>query len=179
MNTLTIDKNAVKELHIQYDLIVSLENDLDRDSLIQAFQVKGANAINDLIASDEMDPNTVNLVLGSLIDLQVRDYAIGITNESNRDKLINIWSALAIIAPKGSIAPVATLCAVVNYESGNEKTALEWLTEAQKDNSEYALTKLITRVINAGWGADSFAVMRQQLHPKVVAAIYGKNDENN
>jgi hypothetical protein len=118
-------------------------------------------------------------VLGSLIDLQVRDYAIGITNESNRDKLINIWSALAIIAPKGSIAPVATLCAVVNYESGNEKTALEWLSVASKDNSEYALTKLITRVVNAGWGADSFAVMRQQLHPKVVKVIYGENDENN
>lgn len=179
MNTLTINKNAVKELHLKYDLITSLENDLDRDSLIQAFQVKGANAINDLIASDEMDPNIVDLVLGSLIDLQVRDYAVGITTDSNRDKLINVWSALAIIAPKGSVAPVATLCAIANYENGNEKTALEWLALASKDDSEYALTKLITRVINAGWGRDSFSVMRQELHPKVVATIYGKNDENN
>ena len=179
MNTLTINKNAVKELHIQYDLITSLENSEDRDSLIQAFQVKGANAINDLIASDEMDTNTINLVLGSLVDLQVRDYAVGITTESNRDKLINVWSALAIIAPKGSVAPVATLCAIANYESGNEKTALEWLAEAQKDNSEYALTKLISRVIAAGWGAEQFGVMRQQLHPKIVKVIYGKNDENN
>jgi hypothetical protein len=179
VNTLTINKNAVKELQIQYDLIVSLENDLDRDSLIQAFQVKGANAINDLIASDDIDTDTANLVLGSLIDLQVRDYAVGITTESNRDKLINVWSALAIIAPKGSIAPVATLCAIANYESGNEKTALEWLDLAGKDNSEYALTKLISRVIAAGWGSDSFALMRQQLHPKVVKVIYSKNDENN
>lgn len=179
MNTLTIDKNTVKQLHESYDLIVSLENDLDRDIAIQAFQVKGANAINDLIASDEMDPNTVNLVLGSLVDLQVRDYAVGITTESNRDKLINVWSALAIIAPKGSVAPVATLCAIANYEGGNEKTALEWLAEAQKDESEYPLAKLISRVIAAGWGAEQFGVMRQQLHPKIVKVIYGKNDENN
>jgi hypothetical protein len=179
VNTLTIDKNTVKQLHESYDVITSLENGEDRDTLIQAFQVKGANAINDLIASDEMDPNIINLVLGSLIDLQVRDYAVGITTESNRDKLINVWSALAIIAPKGSVAPVATLCAIANYESGNEKTALEWLDLAGKDNSEYALTKLISRVIAAGWGAEQFGVMRQQLHPKVVKVIYGKNDENN
>lgn len=179
MNTLTINKNAVKELHTQYDLITSLENDLDRDNLIQDFQVKGANAINDLIASDEMDPNIVDLVLGSLVDLQVRDYAVGITTDSNRDKLINVWSTLAIIAPKGSVAPVATLCAIVNYENGNEQTALEWLSSAQNDIQEYPLAKLITRVINAGWGAEGFAEMRQQLHPKVVATIYGKNDENN
>ena len=179
MNTLTIDKNKVSELHESYDVITSLENGEDRDTLIQAFQVKGANAINDLIASDEMDPNTINLVLGSLVDLQVRDYAVGITTESNRDKLINIWSALAIIAPSGFIAPVATLCAIANYESGNEKTALEWLSKAQKDESEYPLAKLINRVIQAGWGAEHFAVMRKQLHPKVVATIYGKNNENN
>ena len=179
MNTLTIDKNTVKQLHESYDVITSLENGEDRDTLIQAFQVKGANAINDLIASDEMDPNIINLVLGSLIDLQVRDYAVGITTESNRDKLINVWSALAIIAPKGSVAPVATLCAIANYESGNEKTALEWLDLAAKDNSEYPLAKLISRVIAAGWGAEQFGVMRQQLHPKVVKVIYGKNDENN
>ena len=179
MNTLTIDKNKVGELHESYDVIVSLENGLDRDSAIQAFQVKGANAINDLIASDEMDPNIINLVLGSLVDLQVRDYAVGITTESNRDKLINVWSALAIIAPKGSVAPVATLCAIANYESGNEKTALEWLDLAGKDDSEYPLAKLISRVIAANWGAEQFAVMRQQLHPKVVKVIYGENDENN
>ena len=179
MNTLTINKNAVKELHTQYDLITSLENDLDRDNAIQDFQIKGANAINDLIASDEMDPNTINLVLGSLVDLQVRDYAVGSTTESNRDKLINVWSALAIIAPKGAIAPVATLCAIVNYENGNEQTALEWLSSAQNDIQEYPLAKLISRVIAAGWGSDSFSLMRQQLHPKVVATIYGKNDENN
>lgn len=179
MNTLTIDKNKLEELHQNYDAIVNQEDGIARDIAFQTFQISGANAINDLIASDEMDPNIINLVLGSLVDLQVRDYAVGITTESNRDKLINIWSALAIIAPKGSIAPVATLCAIANYESGNEKTALEWLAKAQKDESEYPLAKLISRVIAAGWGSEQFGVMRQQLHPKIVKVIYGKNDENN
>jgi hypothetical protein len=176
MNTLEINKDKVSELRQKYDAIVSQEEGIARDIAFQTFQISGANAINDLIASDEMDANTINLVLGSLVDLQVRDYAVGITTESNRNKLINIWSALAIIAPKGSIAPVATLCAIANYESGNEKTALEWLAEAQKDESEYPLAKLIGKVIKAGWGAEGFAEMRKQLHPKVVATIYGDNE---
>jgi len=179
MNTLTINKNKVKELHQNYDEIVNREEGIARDIAFQAFQVKGANAINDLIASDEMDPNIINLVLGSLIDLQVRDYAVGITDESNRDKLINIWSELAKIAPKGAIAPVATLCAIANYESGNVKTALEWLSSAQSDESDYPLAKLVGRVIEAGWGSEQFSVMRQQLHPKVVAHIYGLGNEDN
>ena len=179
MDTLIkIDSKKVNSIRNSYERIISLEGEqLDRE--IQTFQISGANAINDLIASDEMDTDTINLVLGSLVDLQVRDYAVGITTESNRDKLINIWSALAIIAPKGSVAPVATLCAIANYESGNEKTALEWLAEAQKDESEYPLAKLIARVIAANWGVEGFAEMRKQLHPKVIATIYGKNDENN
>ena len=179
MNTLTIDKNKLEELHQKYDAIVNQEDNIARDIAFQTFQITGANAINDLIASDEMDTNTINLVLGSLVDLQVRDYAVGITTESNRDKLINIWAALAIIAPSGFIAPVATLCAIANYESGNEKTAWEWLSLAERDESNYPLAKLISRVIKAGWGSDSFAVMRENLHPKVVATIYGENDENN
>jgi len=177
MNTIEIDKERVSELRQKYDAINDLRREGDRDIAIKAFQVSGANAINDLIASDEMDTDTINLVLGSLVDLQVRDYAVGITTESNRDKLINIWSALAIIAPSGSIAPVATLCAIANYESGNEKTALEWLDLASKDESEYPLAKLISRVIGAGWGAEGFAEMRQQLHPKIVATIYGDNED--
>jgi hypothetical protein len=179
MNTIEIDKEMVSELRQKYDAIVSQEEGIARDIAFQTFQISGANAINDLIANDEMDTNTINLVLGSLVDLQVRDYAVGITTENNRDKLINIWSALAIIAPEGSIAPVATLCAIANYESGNEKTALEWLSKAQKDESDYPLAKLISRVIGAGWGSEQFGVMREQLHPKVVATIYGKNNENN
>jgi len=179
MNILEIDTERVSELRQKYDAIVNQEEGIARGIAFQTFQISGANAINDLIASDEMDTNTINLVLGSLVDLQVRDYAVGITTESNRDKLINIWSALAIIAPSGSIAPVATLCAIANYESGNEKTALEWLDLASKDESEYPLAKLISRVIGAGWGAEGFAEMRKQLHPKVVATIYGENDENN
>ena len=178
MNIVEIDTDKVSELRQKYDAIVNQEDNIARDIAFQTFQISGANAINDLIANDEMDTNTINLVLGSLVDLQVRDYAVGITNESNRDKLINIWSALAILAPKGALAPVATLCAIANYESGNVKTALEWLALAQKDESEYPLAKLISRVIGAEWGAEQFAEMRKQLHPKVVATIYGDNENN-
>lgn len=173
MNTLTISRDTVNDLYNKYDAISDLEAESDRDIAYKAFQVNGADAINDLITSDEINPDTANQVLGSLVDLQVRDYAIGITSESNKDKLTKIWAELTKTAPAGAIAPVATLCAVVNYESGNEQTALDMLKIARDDESEYPLALLIARVIKAGWGAGGFTLMRKQLHPKVVATIYG------
>ena len=173
MTTLTINRSAVNDLYNQYSDINDIKNIKARDIAVRLFQVNGANAVNDLIASDEINPDTANQVLGSLVDLQVRDYAIGITDDSNINKLANIWAELAKIAPAGAIAPVATLCAVVNYELGNEKISLDMLKVAQDDESQYPLALLIARVIKAGWGAGGFALMRKQLHHKVVATIYG------
>ena len=42
---------------------------------------------------------------------------------------------------------------------------------ALKSNPEYSLAKLLYRVYQAGWGADGFGNMRDELHDKVKEQI--------
>jgi hypothetical protein len=179
MKTLEISKSKVNELRDNFEALLNIDDENTMISKVRQFEINGVEAINKLISDDEVDSDTIDLVVGSLIDLQVRDYAIGITSEDNRDKLINLWQQLAIIAPSGSIAPLANLCAIANYEAGNKHTASEWLDTADKDNPNYSLTNLIRRVIASVDSPEIFAVMRKQLHAKVIAGIYGDDYENN
>ena len=167
-----VDSKKVKSIRNSYERIISLEGE-QLDKKIQQFQIKGANAINDLLNGNDVDGKNSTLVIGSLVDLQVRDYAVGITNSSNRNKLIELWEGLAKSAPVGTIAPLATLASITRYEIGDNLGANEWLDIADKDQAGYALAQLIRRVMSAGWSADQFEVMRTQLHPKVVKTIYG------
>lgn len=179
MNTIKkISFRAVNSYYLEFNSLYTKENEVISDEAISAFRIRGAQAIDRLV--DEfnsdyiVDQELIALVLGSMIDLQVRDYAMGITNKNNLNKLNDLWAFLTNLAPAGAIAPVATLWAITHYELGNTAIALEALDIASNDDSEYALTKLIARVINAGWQREMFSAMRNELHPKVVAEIYGK-----
>ena len=100
---------------------------------------------------------------------------MGITTTENLNRLNNLWAFLTALAPAGSIAPVATLWAISDYEMGNTASALERLDTAKADQEDYSLAKLIGRVISTGWPVESFTAMRSELHHKVVAGIYGDN----
>ena len=174
MNTLNkVNSKLVNKIKAEYSF------NADDKTAVQAFQVRGAEAVNKLV--DEYNPDNlididsvlIGLVLGSLVDLQVRDYAMGITTPENLNKLNNLWAFLTALAPAGSIAPVATLWAISDYEMGNTALALEALTIAFNDEAEYPLAKLISRVIKAGWPKESFSAMRAELHHKIVKVIYG------
>lgn len=166
-----INFKAVNAIKAEYDLL-----NADDEQAIQAFRIRGANAVNELVANYSPD-NLINqdliaLVLASFVDLQVRDYAMGITTADNLNKLNNLWAFLTAIAPEGFIASVATLWAITDYEMGNTALALEGLKIAGNDDANYPLMKLIARVINAGWAKEMFQEMRDELHPQVVAGIY-------
>ena len=81
------------------------------------------------------------------------------------------------IAPEGYIAPVATLFSAINYERGDGSMASKALDIAFKDQQNYPLAKLLKRVYAAGWPPESFAKMRAELHPKVVATLFGKDEK--
>ena len=138
----------------------------------------GAVAIKDLMsqfakAKNVEDYQLIALVLTRLHDLQVRDYAMGLTNSENMDQSFNFWHWLLQIAPTGYIAPVAAIFSTVAYESGENELAQRSLDQAFTDQSEYPLAKLLRRVYCAKWPAQSFAAMRAQLHPKVCASLFG------
>jgi hypothetical protein len=58
------------------------------------------------------------------------------------------------------------------YENGDGALAQKALDRAIEDDPSYPLAGLLRRVFNAGWPPESFAQMRRELHPKVVAAIF-------
>jgi hypothetical protein len=143
-------------------------------------QRDGATAVIDLageFASGRIgqDLELTARVIGRLSDIQVRDFALGSHDEENVDSYFQMWRHLMRIAPDGFIAPVASLCAALAYESGDGALAHRALDRALADVNGYSLALLLRRVFTAGWPPASFAAMRRELHPKVCAGIFGSD----
>jgi hypothetical protein len=140
-----------------------------------AVQRVGANLIDGFFMSfteSDVDMETTALVLHYLTDIQVRDFALGIL-----DKYKNVEAALKYLVDKAPtdteyINAPASLLAQFYYEQRNVEDAFLILSNAQPD---YSLAILLGRVFKSGWDPSSFARMREELHPQVVAGIFGED----
>jgi hypothetical protein len=134
-----------------------------------------ADALKQLIANLRRDLKRpdMNVVIGRISDIQVRDYALGSHNEETADAYWQMWRELLLIAPRGFVAPIASVYAALAYERGEGALAQRALDRAFADDEKYSLALLLRRVFTAGWPAQSFTAMRKELHPKVVAGIFG------
>ena len=140
-------------------------------------QQSGALAVNDLLVEyrekgSGTSLNLIALVLVRLLDLQVRDYALGVASESIQGEMLPMWRWISSIAPKGFIAPPATLFAELAYENGDRTSAMRFLEKALADDPEYQLAKLLRRTFAAGWLPENFKAMRAELHPKICATLF-------
>jgi len=145
---------------------------------IQELQRDGATAVIDLAGEyregrGAEDRELAARVIGRLSDIQVRDFALGSHTDESADYYWVMWRDLLRIAPRGFVAPVACLFAAMAYERGEGALAHKGLDRALGDDDQYSLAHLLRRVFTAGWPPQSFSAMRAQLHPKVVAAIFG------
>ncbi len=145
---------------------------------VQELQRDGATAIIDLAGEyregrGAEDRELVARVIGRLSDIQVRDFALGSHSEESADWYWSMWRDLLRIAPRGFVAPVASLYAALAYERGEGALAHKALDRALHDDDQYSLALLLRRVFTAGWPPHSFTAMRAELHPKVVAGIFG------
>lgn len=111
-------------------------------------------------------------MIGRMSDLQVRDYAMGVHDEDTYDLYFMMWRELLRLAPVGFVSPIACIVAAMAYEGGDGALAQKALDRALDDDQQYPLAALLRRVFNAGWPPQSFAAMRAELHPKVVASIF-------
>jgi len=141
-------------------------------------QRAGANAINEMAivfsrAQRIEDKNLIALVLVRLLDLQVLDYAMGMTTTETSDQLWDMWRWLMRTAPVGYVAPVAVIFATMSYERGDGALAQRALDRAMVDSPGYQMAKLLRRTFAAGWPPSAFTQMRADLHPKICAAIFG------
>ena len=118
------------------------------------------------------DKTLVARMIGRMSDVQVRDYALGVHSEDTYDLYFTMWRELLRLAPRGFVAPIACIVAAMAYESGDGALAQKALDRAIADDEHYPLAALLRRVFNAGWPPQSFAQMRAELHPKVIASIF-------
>ena len=147
------------------------------DSL--TLQREGAKAVSEIANEFDRegrieDKQLIATVLVRLQDLQVRDFALGITNDENIEAMCGLWKYLLSYAPVGLVAPVATLLSVNSYENEENELAFAALDRAFEDDADYGLAKLLRRTYNAGWPSDAFQKMREELHPKVCYKLFGE-----
>ncbi len=149
----------------------------DAEDLLD-LQRDGATAVIDL-AGEYMqgrgaeDRELVARIIGRVSDIQVRDFALGSHNEESADAYWQMWRDLLLVAPRGFVAPIASIFAALAYERGEGALAHKALDRALADDERYSLALLLRRVFTAGWPPQSFSAMRAELHPKVVAGIFG------
>jgi hypothetical protein len=149
----------------------------DSESLLD-LQRDGATAVIDLAGEYAQgrgaeDRELAARVIGRISDIQVRDYALGSHTDETADAYWQMWRELLLIAPRGFVAPIASIFAALAYERGEGALAHKALDRALADDERYSLALLLRRVFTAGWPPQSFSAMRAELHPKVVAAIFG------
>lgn len=118
------------------------------------------------------DRTLVARMIGRMSDVQVRDYALGVHREDTYDLFFTMWREILRLAPRGFVAPIACVVAAMAYEGGDGALAQKALDRAFADDEKYPLAALLRRVFNAGWPPESFAQMRNELHPKVIATIF-------
>ena len=155
-------------------------NEIDYEGgQVLELQREGALALNEF--ADEFErvgivksSALITLVLVRLKDLQVRDYALGITTGENISTVWSMWRWLLTIAPQGYVAPVATIFAAICYEEGDGLLAQKALDRAFEDDTKYPLAKLLRRCFSAGWPPQTFVSMRAELHPKICASLFGE-----
>jgi hypothetical protein len=113
------------------------------------------------------------VILAVNSDLQVRDWLMGLPNRWSIEEGIKLMQYMCVHSPTEDLVPFVTLQALYYYELGNTEKTNGLLNYALRLNKDYALAQLLLRVFNAGWPAEQFATMRNEIDPKIVEACYG------
>lgn len=148
----------------------------NEDTSVQRTGAELVDTFFSTFTSTDTDEVTTTRVLYYLTDIQVRDFALGIL-----PKYKNTEAALKYLIDKAPtdteyINAPASLLAQLYYEQGNTADAFLTLTNAQPS---YSLARLLSRVFQVNWDPKSFGRMREELHPKVVAGIFGEEEQCN
>lgn len=105
-------------------------------------------------------------------EVQLRDYLIGFTVESN--DFMTAFEYLAYLAEnvaENHRTPFNAVLALYQYEVGLTADAMASLEKCLVADPSYSLALLVVRVIRAGWSPESVQKMRDGLHQQIVENI--------
>jgi hypothetical protein len=147
-------------------------------SVRQRHLQEGAAAIDALFAHwlsarelDSLDVETLSAAFYGMLEVHVRDYAMGMHNDDEVAAAADLWRAMVVIAPRGFIAPVATVLAAVCFEMGEGVIAQRALDRAFDDRMGYPMASLLRQALEAGWTPSAMTAMRHELRAAVIAAV--------
>ena len=179
-----MNKTQVKEM-IEEIKKASVQDELGQFEMGVSEQQHAAKLVenfynNFAILKDNVDEATLTMMTAATIlalkDIQVRDYAMGMI-DPKEDKATSFFQFLTKHAPHKYNAAPTTLLALTYYEKHEDGKANEALTPALAQR--YSLAMLLNRVFQTNWPAGTFNKMREELHPKVTAVIFGgKTDDS-
>lgn len=128
------------------------------DEIVEAF-----------VSNEPLPVTAVNLLVEAVADVQVRDYILGHAPMSlGAETAVAFITEILPLVDEAKRAPFYTVMSAFYYEAGDSELAYASLLQAQLLDPEYSLANLLKRVFTAGWSAESFVAMREELHPKVV-----------
>jgi hypothetical protein len=147
----------------------------NEDTSIQRTGAELVDKFFSTFITEDTDEVTTTRVLYYLTDIQVRDFALGILGKYGEERTLAALNHLLnnAVTDTPYINAPAALLAQYEYELGRTGDAFLTLTNAQPS---YSLAKLLSRVFQAGFNPQSFGRMREELHPKVVAGIFGEEE---
>jgi hypothetical protein len=118
--------------------------------------------------------NFADIVEGVNKNLALRDYLLGLPTEYTLGESLAIVQFFRdnLAADDRKLIPFSTIAGAFYYELGDK--SLADLLNSHGLEAGYPLAKLLDRVYSAGWPAESFATMRDDLHKKVVAELEEK-----
>jgi hypothetical protein len=130
------------------------------------------NALIEFEMNGTIETTLKTSVTHSLRDIQLRDFALGITAENHTPELVlALMNYLSESATEAELAPIHSIRASFLYRLGDTDNAYKALDKATEASPKYALTILLRRVFGSGWPSEALEAMTRELHPKVVAGI--------
>ena len=175
-----------KEVKAELERMVPLSPQDDKGQFVMGEEMQGyaADFVEQIITGktptinhvpQELDARVAAATLLALKDIQVRDYAMGLMTPGDEIVASRLqW--LTDVAPVDYIAAPTTLLALTHYEKHEDGKANETLAPALAQN--YSLATLLNRVFQTNWPIATFQAMRQELHPKVAAGIFGESHDH-
>jgi hypothetical protein len=127
------------------------------------------NALNEYLTEGVISTENIEMFNPAVkADLNFRDVLMGLPKHHELEKLSGFISYIIPLVDGSDKVPYISVLSSYVFEASNDsEIASAVLEQALEIDPEYSLGKLLKRVYGAGWGADSFAEMRNALDDKV------------
>jgi hypothetical protein len=134
------------------------------------------NSIMDF--QDGLSPETISKLIYSINnEIQIRDYLLGLPNVYSLETCKSFLSYVGASVDESESYSILTILSAYFYEQNEIELCALSLATALEIKPDYSLAKLLDRVYEAGWSADSFVKMRNELHETVVGTLEEMSEE--